>query len=138
MCALGRKERIENFLPALPPAFPFRYQQTATAVVQLALTAIESLPPVGHRVDRVHDQVNEHFAQLGGTAESMLPAFSFKRHFIVQTAQPRFVLPTRTRDLDCVVQQAATSSISNSFAGDLRAKFECGAQWQQRLPQPFE
>src|SRR5207244_6120886 len=101
--ALGRKERIEDFLSHIFRHAGARIGKLQTQAIGVLLNAYRKLAARGHCVDGIYNQVDKDLPQLGSAAKGMLLAFRLQSYFVVQTPQARFVLPPRTSDLDRII-----------------------------------
>src|SRR5437868_1475847 len=75
--------------------------------IVFAIATYVQPPSSRHRINRIHNQIDEHFAQFRSTAVRVMTCLSIEHHFILKPANTRNILPTSSRYLNRIVQQAA-------------------------------
>src|SRR6185295_11906156 len=101
-----REERLENLLLHV-----LRHSGAIVAEMHLqsfvvALAGNQQTPAAWHRINRVHDHVYKHFAQLRRTAIRVLFARRIELDLVLKSTNTRLVLPARSSDFDGVIEQA--------------------------------
>src|SRR5688572_4440631 len=100
MRTLRRKERLKNLLSHV-----VRHTHAVIAEGQhqprvFTPARDEKLASLRHRIDSIHDEIDEHLAQFRSAAVCAESLFSIEFDFVFKSTNASLVLPARARDLD--------------------------------------